>query len=52
VTGDNIVGEAWLRIWPLSQWGTIQSYSLSDQLTASSLESQSDGFLVGVIACP
>jgi signal peptidase I len=52
VTGDNIVGEAWLRIWPLSEWGTIRNYTLSDQLTASSLDSQNGAYLIGVIECP
>lgn len=24
---ENIIGEAWLSIWPLSKWGTIPDYS-------------------------
>jgi signal peptidase I len=26
VSGDGIVGEAWMRIWPLSQLGTVQGF--------------------------
>jgi signal peptidase I len=49
VTGDNIVGEAWLRIWPINEWGTVPGYSLSEQLTASDLENPSGPQFVGVL---
>jgi signal peptidase I len=32
VTGDKIVGKAWLRIWPLDKLGSAGSYSLNEQL--------------------
>lgn len=32
VTRENIVGEVWLRIWPLSEWGVVQGYPLSEEL--------------------
>lgn len=32
VTGDKIVGEAWLRIWPIHEWGTVPGYPLSEQI--------------------
>lgn len=52
VTSDNIIGEAWLRIWPLSKWGTVQSYNLSDQLIASGNNDQLESKLIGVIEWP
>jgi signal peptidase I len=52
VTSENIVGEAWLRIWPLGEWGTIRNYSLSDQLTASNGDNPSGTHLIGVIEWP
>ena len=32
VTRDNIVGEVWLRIWPLSEWGIVRGYPLEAAL--------------------
>jgi signal peptidase I len=32
VSEDNIVGEVWLRLWPLSELGLIHSYPLSLEL--------------------
>jgi hypothetical protein len=29
---QNIVGKAWLSIWPPSQWGLVAHYSLQEQL--------------------
>jgi hypothetical protein len=29
------VGEVWLRIWPLSNWGTVRGYPLEDELQTS-----------------
>ncbi len=31
VTSQEIVGEAWLRIWPLDEWGTVWNYPLGQQ---------------------
>jgi signal peptidase I len=33
VTRDNIVGEVWLRIWPFKEWGIVQGYPLSTELS-------------------
>lgn len=35
VPRQNIVGKAWLVIWPPSQWGLVTSYPLVEQLTNS-----------------
>ncbi len=35
VPQQNIVGKAWLVIWPPSQWGLVTSYPLVEQLTSS-----------------
>ncbi len=35
VSGNEIVGEAWLRIWPVNDWGTIPGYPLNQQLVGS-----------------
>jgi signal peptidase I len=35
VPRQNIVGKAWLSIWPPSQWGVIAAYPLAEQLTSS-----------------
>jgi signal peptidase I len=32
VTRDDIVGEVWLRIWPLSKWGVVHGYPLENVL--------------------
>ena len=32
---ENILGEAWLSIWPPSEWGTVNNYSLDEQLDTS-----------------
>jgi signal peptidase I len=42
VISDEIVGEAWLRIWPFSEWGTVQSYPLDQQLPAELSQNQAD----------
>ena len=34
---ENIIGKAWLSIWPPSQWGLITHYSLQEQLTSTKL---------------
>lgn len=41
VTRQNIVGEVWLRIWPLNNWGIIQSYPLAQELYSSSQNQES-----------
>ncbi len=33
VLRQNIVGKAWVSIWPPPKWGLVPEYSLSDQLT-------------------
>jgi len=35
VPRQNIVGKAWLSIWPPSRWGLITNYPLQEQLTSS-----------------
>jgi signal peptidase I len=35
VTRQDIVGKAWLRIWPLNKWGLVGNYPLDSQLSAS-----------------
>jgi len=32
VTGDKIIGKAWVRIWPASKFGSAGSYPLNEQL--------------------
>lgn len=36
VTRSEIVGKAWLRIWPLDKFGLVDNYPLNDQLAAPS----------------
>ena len=36
VPRQNIIGKAWLSIWPPRQWGVVTSYSLQEQITDSS----------------
>ena len=35
VPRQNIVGKAWLSIWPPGQWGIVTSYPLAEQLSNS-----------------
>ncbi|MBN1189536.1 MAG: signal peptidase I [Dehalococcoidales bacterium] len=35
VTRQDIVGKAWLRIWPLNKWGSVGNYPLEPQLSAA-----------------
>lgn len=35
VPRDNIIGRAWLSIWPPSQWGLIDNYSFEGQMVSS-----------------
>jgi signal peptidase I len=32
VKGDKIIGKAWVRIWPVSKFGSAGSYPLNEQL--------------------
>ena len=34
VSRQDIVGKAWLAIWPLDKWGVVADYSLSEQLAS------------------
>jgi signal peptidase I len=36
VTGEKIVGEVWLRIWPINEWGVVHGFPLSNELQYSS----------------
>ena len=40
VAEDKIVGEAWLRIWPISKWGTVPGYPLIEQLNTDQSREQ------------
>ncbi len=35
VTRENIVGEVWLRYWPINAWGIVRGYPLSQELLNS-----------------
>ncbi len=35
VPRQNIIGKAWLSIWPPGQWGLVTNYSLQEQLTTA-----------------
>jgi signal peptidase I len=34
VSGDNIIGRAWIFTWPPDKWGAVDNYSLDTQLAA------------------
>jgi signal peptidase I len=36
VSRENIIGKAWLRFWPLKEWGFVHHYPLAEQLASSS----------------
>jgi signal peptidase I len=38
VPRQNIIGKAWLSIWPPSQWGLVLDYPLNEQLASSGSE--------------
>ena len=38
VSRQDIIGKAWLKIWPLSEWGLISNYSLEEQLASAMSE--------------
>jgi len=35
VPHQNIIGKAWLSIWPPGEWGLVSNYSLQEQLASS-----------------
>jgi len=35
VPQQNIIGKAWLSIWPPGEWGLVSNYSLQEQLASS-----------------
>ena len=37
VPRQNIIGKAWLSIWPPSKWGLVNNYRLSEQLESPSI---------------
>lgn len=48
VTSQNIVGKAWLSIWPPKNWGLVHSYPLGQQIS-----SQRSGLtLINIISLP
>ncbi len=38
--GEDIIGKAWLSIWPPNQWGVIAHYPLKEQLSPPELSPQ------------
>ncbi|RLC63748.1 MAG: signal peptidase I [Chloroflexi bacterium] len=48
VPRQNIVGKAWISIWPPGQWGVVTNYKLTEQLT-SSMSKQATGVYVSLI---
>jgi signal peptidase I len=50
VTRDNIIGEAWLRYWPLGNWGIVHGYPLSEELQNNSQKQAN--LIYGEIAWP
>jgi signal peptidase I len=37
VTRQNVVGEVWLRFWPVNQWGIIHPFPLANELQAQGI---------------
>jgi len=48
VPRQNIVGKAWLSIWPPSQWGLVTNYPLTAQLTSSIPEQIAGTYVLSV----
>jgi len=44
VPRQNIIGKAWLSIWPPRQWGVVTSYELAEQLTNSSPKQTAEAY--------
>jgi len=40
VRGEDIIGKAWLSIWPPDKWGLVPHYSFQEQLTFAKPHSQ------------
>ena len=40
VPRENIIGKAWLSIWPPDQWGLVAHYTLKEQLPSTKLTPQ------------
>lgn len=38
VPRQNIIGKAWLSIWPLSEWGFVPNYPLNEQIEGPASE--------------
>jgi signal peptidase I len=38
VKSEDIIGKAWLRIWPLDEWGVVFNYPLDEQLASAMSE--------------
>ncbi len=36
VSGEDIIGKAWITFWPMSEWGVVDHYPLEEQLEGSS----------------
>jgi signal peptidase I len=51
VTRQNIVGKAWLSIWPLKDWGLVRSYPLGQQL-AGQLQMPGGSTFINIISYP
>ena len=51
VTGQNIIGKAWISIWPPKKWGLVRSYPLGQQLLNQSLL-QNSLALINIISFP
>ena len=45
---ENIVGQAWLSIWPPDKWGLVPNYPLQEQLT-NPMNEQSTVIIRGLI---
>jgi len=48
VPRENIVGKAWLSIWPPGQWGLVTNYPLTAQLTNSIPEQIAGTYVLSV----
>jgi hypothetical protein len=44
VTRQEIVGKAWLRIWPLNKWGLVGNYPLNSQIAAANTSAAAPAF--------
>ena len=51
VTSQNIVGEAWISIWPPKEWGLVQRYPLNEQINTNA-ELTNSSMLLELISWP